>query len=275
MSRTGTLARLFGHVPEPAVQMHAQDMARAALADGDLVHVTSRRGSIVLPVQASAQQRPEPGLHRHALGRRVPGRARVAAPASRSAGVNALTTSAFCPDSKQPELKHAAVKILKAELPWPLLAVAWLPEDAGARRARALQRADAAPSPSPPACRSAASARGVLFRAAAHEAGARRAAGARSRRCSASAAADVLRYADRRRGQRRSDAAARERRRRRRRGSKASCWPATPRAEAWIKTLLQDDLPAAGLRPPAAVARRQAAGRRRRRAASRCAAAST
>ena len=34
------------------------------------------------------------------------------------AGVNALTQPAFCPDSKQPELKHAAVKILKAELPW-------------------------------------------------------------------------------------------------------------------------------------------------------------
>ena len=43
------------------------------------------------------------------------------------AGVNALTTSAYCPSSKQPELKHAAVKILKAELPWSLLAVAWLP----------------------------------------------------------------------------------------------------------------------------------------------------
>jgi assimilatory nitrate reductase catalytic subunit len=29
MSRTGTLGRLFGHVPEPAVEMHPQDMARA------------------------------------------------------------------------------------------------------------------------------------------------------------------------------------------------------------------------------------------------------
>jgi assimilatory nitrate reductase catalytic subunit len=44
------------------------------------------------------------------------------------AGVNAITTSAYCPTSKQPELKHAAVKVLKAELPWTLLALAWLPE---------------------------------------------------------------------------------------------------------------------------------------------------
>jgi assimilatory nitrate reductase catalytic subunit len=54
MSRTGTLGRLFGHVAEPALQMNPQDMARRLLAEGDLVHVTSRRGSIVVPVQASA-----------------------------------------------------------------------------------------------------------------------------------------------------------------------------------------------------------------------------
>ena len=53
MSRTGTLGRLFGHVAEPSVQMNAQDMARRLLKEGDLVHVTSKRGSIVVPVQAS------------------------------------------------------------------------------------------------------------------------------------------------------------------------------------------------------------------------------
>ncbi len=55
MSRTGTLGRLFGHVPEPVVEMHPQDIARQRLAEGDLVRITSRRGSVVLPVQASAQ----------------------------------------------------------------------------------------------------------------------------------------------------------------------------------------------------------------------------
>jgi assimilatory nitrate reductase catalytic subunit len=45
MSRTGTLGRLFGHVPEPGMQMHPQDMARRLLAPGDLVHLTSARGS--------------------------------------------------------------------------------------------------------------------------------------------------------------------------------------------------------------------------------------
>jgi assimilatory nitrate reductase catalytic subunit len=47
----------------------------------------------------------------------------------RIGGVNAITTRSYCPTSKQPELKHAAVKILKADIPWTLLAVAWLPQD--------------------------------------------------------------------------------------------------------------------------------------------------
>ena len=125
MSRTGTLGRLFGHVSEPAIQMNPQDMARRLLKEGDLVHVTSKRGSILVPVQASA----ELGLSQVFMAMHwgeefLSG---TSASGERLAGVNALTTSAFCPDSKQPEFKHAAVKVLKADLPWSMLAVAWLP----------------------------------------------------------------------------------------------------------------------------------------------------
>ena len=52
-------------------------------------------------------------------------------------GVNALTSPAFDPSSKQPELKHAAVSISKAELPWRFVAFAWIDEAA----ALALQQA--------------------------------------------------------------------------------------------------------------------------------------
>jgi assimilatory nitrate reductase catalytic subunit len=55
MSRTGTLGRLFGHAPEPVVQLNASDMARRGLKEGELVHLTSKRGSIVLPLQASEE----------------------------------------------------------------------------------------------------------------------------------------------------------------------------------------------------------------------------
>ena len=125
MSRTGTLGRLFAHVSEPAVQMNPQDMARRRLNEGELVHVTSKRGSILLPVQASTDIGMSQAFIAMHWGEEF--LSGVSATGERLAGVNALTTSAFCPDSKQPEFKHAAVKILKAELPWTLLAVAWLP----------------------------------------------------------------------------------------------------------------------------------------------------
>jgi len=53
------------------------------------------------------------------------------------AGVNALTQAALCPHSRQPEFKHTPIKILKADLPWQLQALAWLPahELPGARAA--------------------------------------------------------------------------------------------------------------------------------------------
>ncbi len=127
MSRTGTVGRLFGHVREPALQMHPQDMARRLIAEGDLVHITSKRGSILAPVQASI----EVGLSQvflpmHWGDEFLSGRSNTG---ERLGGVNALTTPAYCPDSKQPELKHAAVKVLKADMPWSLAALAWLPAD--------------------------------------------------------------------------------------------------------------------------------------------------
>ena len=128
MSRTGLLGRLFGHVPEPSVQMNEQDMVRRGFKTGELVHVTSKRGSVILPVQASREIAMSGAfIAMHWGGQFLSGRGNNGEPLL---GVNALTTSAFCPDSKQPELKHAAVKILKAELPQSLLAVAWLPADA-------------------------------------------------------------------------------------------------------------------------------------------------
>ncbi len=113
MSRTGTLGRLFGHVAEPCVQMNPQDMSRRNLRDGELVHLTSKRGSIVVPVQTSN----EVGLGQafmamHWGSEYLTGSSSIGEPL---AGVNAITTSAYCPTSKQPELKHAAVKILKTE----------------------------------------------------------------------------------------------------------------------------------------------------------------
>lgn len=209
MSRTGTLGRLFGHVPEPALQMHPQDMVRRLLKEGDLVHVTSRRGSILVPVQASAEQ----GLSQVFLAMHwgeefVSG---VSAAGQRLTGVNALTTPTYCPDSKQPEFKHAAVKVLKAELPWTLLAMAWLPEDqvlTAQGQLKALMGefpfAACVPFGNATAPDSATGARhGVLLRAASHEAASDELL-QRIEEILHLHGADLVRYADRKRGQRRA-----------------------------------------------------------------------
>jgi assimilatory nitrate reductase catalytic subunit len=105
--------------------MHPHDMRRLKLLEGDLVHITSKRGSIVAPAQTSDELSPSQAfMAMHWGAAFISGRDHQNKPL---AGVNAITTSTYCPISKQPELKHAAVKILKAELPWKLLAMAWFP----------------------------------------------------------------------------------------------------------------------------------------------------
>jgi assimilatory nitrate reductase catalytic subunit len=136
MSRTGTVPRLFAHAAEPVVVMAGADLTLRMLSPGDLVHVTSRRGSQIFPVAAGEDMRSgQAFIGMHWGEEYISGRGRDERHGSH--GVNALTSPALDPDSKQPELKHAAVKILKAELPWRLLALAWV----DASRVLALQAA--------------------------------------------------------------------------------------------------------------------------------------
>ena len=246
MSRTGTLGRLFGHVAEPAIQMNAQDMARRMLKDGDLVQVTSKRGSIVVPVQASAEiGMSQAFIAMHWGEEYLSGVSSVGTPL---AGVNALTTSAYCPSSKQPELKHAAVKILKTELPWTLLAMAWLPgADALTAREQLKPLMQAFPftscvpfSNNTPLADAGVERTGLLFRAAAHEAPADDIL-ARIETILGLGGNDTLRYADKKKGQRRTVQLVRK-------GEHAELagfvLAGDTSAQAWIKTLLLDELPA-------------------------------
>ena len=246
MTRTGTLGRLFGHVAEPSIQLHPQDMERRHLQGGDLVHVTSKRGSILVPAMADATV----GLSQAFMAMHWGGEflSGMSSTGERLAGVNALTTSAFCPTSKQPELKHAAVKILKAELPWTLLAMAWVPTDRALATREALMAlmaqfsfASCVPfSNHTPLDQPGRERTGVLLRAAAHEAP----PDALIERIEALlglAGTDTLRYADKKRGQRRAVRLLRE--------GEASqlegfLLAGDTRAEGWLRTLLQEELPA-------------------------------
>ncbi len=120
MSRTGTLGRLFAHGGAPAVEMHPQELARRGLAEGALVELRSRRAALLLPVRASADVAPAQAfVAMHWGGEWLVG--------GDALGVNGLMPSTRCPQSRQPELKHAAVRIRRAELPWSLAAATWLP----------------------------------------------------------------------------------------------------------------------------------------------------
>ena len=270
MSRTGTLGRLFGHVAEPTVQMNRQDMTRRLLSEGDLVHVTSKRGSIMLPVQASDEiGMSQAFIAMHWGSEFLSGRSSTG---ERLAGINAITTSAYCPSSKQPELKHAAVKILKAELPWTLLAVAWLPEATAHTTRTALQimMAKFEFATCVPFGREdtgingidvqSSTQRGILFRAAATYAPEDDTLAQIESLLNLSGE-DTLRYEDKKRGQRRtarlvntSDGKAQ---------LQGFVLGGDTSAQAWVKALLQDKLDASsygrlllspGAKPPIAIA---------------------
>jgi assimilatory nitrate reductase catalytic subunit len=242
MSRTGTLGRLFGHAGEPVIELHPQDMARLNVVDGDLLHVTSRRGMLTLPAAATDSLVPAQAFIAMHWGPEVlggqDGKGRSLT------GVNALMPSIFCPRSKQPELKHAAVKLVKATLPWQLLGMAWLPAGRAIHAREALR--ELMPSFEYAACvpfgrePSERGVGGVMFRAAAYEP-AGDALIAQVEAHLGITGASVLRYADRRRGQRRAMQLEGQGDAMRLNGFVLA---GDVSAQAWIRALLQDELPA-------------------------------
>jgi assimilatory nitrate reductase catalytic subunit len=228
MSRTGTLGRLFGHTPEPTLDLHPQDVSRLRMVDGDMATVRSRRGTLVLPVRGTDSVAPTQAFVAMHWGDET-----------LLGGVNTLTSPAVCPQSRQPELKHAAVQISRAELPWRLVALAWC-DDVQALQLRAALRPlfDCfAYATCVPFGRDRS---GVLFRAASAEP----LAGEGLAQLAALfglQGTDTLSYADTRRGQRRSVRLSLSG------GDQhldAFLLAGDTRAEAWIAPLLQQSLPA-------------------------------
>jgi assimilatory nitrate reductase catalytic subunit len=121
MSRSGTVPKLHTQEPRPVLRMNPHDLPRRGLQAGDLVRISSKRGDTVVPLQP--------------CDRVASGHADLA---MHGANVNRLTTHAACPDSQQPELKHAAVRVEPAKLPWRLTLALWLDD---AQQHAALQRA--------------------------------------------------------------------------------------------------------------------------------------
>src|SRR5690606_1181758 len=100
-------------VAEAVLGLHPEELARRGLQPGELVRLRSRRGALVLPVQADDALQPgQAYLPMHWGDRFLKG-----------LGTNVLTQPAFDPLSRQPELKISAVQVERAELPWQFFAL--------------------------------------------------------------------------------------------------------------------------------------------------------
>jgi ferredoxin-nitrate reductase len=102
MTRTAHVARVAKAHPEPLLEVHPHDAARAGLVEGGQARVRSRRGDLSVKVQLTERIRPGTvflPMHWGASQREL------------ACEANRLMHELACPISKQPELKGAAVVV--------------------------------------------------------------------------------------------------------------------------------------------------------------------
>ena len=100
-TQTRRIAALVEQYPEPLCEMHPRHAEGLGVVTGDLVTVTSRRGSMTLPARVVESIRPDTVfIPYHWAGDRA---------------ANQLTNRALDPMSKIPEYKVSAVRVAKAE----------------------------------------------------------------------------------------------------------------------------------------------------------------
>lgn len=102
---TGSMTRrvpvLHNAMPSSYVELNPDDAAEMGIVNGEMVKLTSRRGTITLPAAIK--------------GRGLPPRGMVFVPFfDEKYLINEVTLDAFCPISKQPDYKKCAVKVEKA-----------------------------------------------------------------------------------------------------------------------------------------------------------------
>lgn len=108
MTRTALSPRLMGHIAEPFIEMHPEDAAACGLAPAALAEVKNARGSIIVRVLVSTDQK----------------RGSVFVPLhwtdqiASNARVDVLVNPATDPVSGQPELKYSAVAVQPFNAAW-------------------------------------------------------------------------------------------------------------------------------------------------------------
>jgi nitrate reductase NapA len=107
MSMTGRVPELLRANPYAYVEVNPKDAKKLGIKPGDMVEITSRRGSNVLP--AKVYEGPIEGMVFVYWHDQHPDRM-----------INKVTKDAFDPGSKEPEFKICAVKVKKVSGPKPL-----------------------------------------------------------------------------------------------------------------------------------------------------------
>ncbi len=97
-SMTMRVPQLYRAMPYAYCEIHPEDARELGVHAGNKVKITSRRGSVVVPVSIN--------------GRAVPRKGSVFVPFFDEAiAINDVTLDAFCPMSKEPDYKKCAVKL--------------------------------------------------------------------------------------------------------------------------------------------------------------------
>ena len=108
MTRTSLSPRLTGHLPEPFVDLHAQDALLLAVREGELARVTTARGSMIARVRTSGE------VARGCVFAPIHWSAENAS----QARVGALVSAVVDPISGEPEFKHTPARVEPFPVEW-------------------------------------------------------------------------------------------------------------------------------------------------------------
>ncbi|HVK05769.1 MAG TPA: nitrate reductase [Armatimonadaceae bacterium] len=113
-TKTARSKELHLAAPEPFFQVNAEDAARLGISEGDVLEVSSRRGTVTAPARVGDDV---PAGHLflpfHYGSWDIPD-APPGGPVSFGSAANELTLAAWDPVSKQPQFKYCAVQVRKA-----------------------------------------------------------------------------------------------------------------------------------------------------------------
>jgi hypothetical protein len=112
-TKTGRTPELKAAAPEPFIQIHDDDAQRLNIADGDLMEVVSRRGTVRAPARIGGVLPGHLFMPFHFGYWDQPSGDGIG-PDGRPTAANELTITAWDPISKQPTYKFAAVRASKA-----------------------------------------------------------------------------------------------------------------------------------------------------------------